>query len=466
MVREFKSLLLIPIMSISLMACQTAYQIGDAQYGPAEVTDTQTSNNADNAENNAAGYVPAEDYLGPDLMEGDLYQVSAEAWNDGYTNTYEIKTEDNVYYAQGTENAEKRIHEIRATHFLSKRSVPEAIGISVGNRGKNLVETPIRAFKGGMDRSSEAEGFTGTLLVFRTGIVGVLGNLANGIKEIGVTGLRITGSAAGTRCSGIGSCVGKAGKDAWSGLNSITGKHAAANRIHLSVGTDPYTDNEVLQKEVSRIAYADAYTGLSFKIAAANAGIPFFSPYSTGVGYYNNVEFLAQYEDAEKRRDIEKEKLLAEWDVEQSTIDGLYNNPSFTHTTRTQLLAAMEKVDSPEARIGALGTAADSDTRYVAENKVAIYQYLADLDEAGELAGFVEGSGGMIAATNEDSLILPFKGDYISWTDEIAAPITNFAALVDPDQKYSTAEIHVLGLTSPLFKEKVEALGLKLLEIR
>lgn len=446
-------------LALSLAACQTPYKVGEASFGPAEIS------HASLPTNNASGYVPAVDFLGAVLMKSDLHEVQAQAWNDGYANTYKITTDKHVYYAQGTQTAKKRIHEIEATDILRKQTPLHAAGGTILDRSANLIETPIRAIAGARARNNEAESVNDKLMMVPTGIGGVLENLAGGIKQLGITGLRITKGVGGTRCAGLGACIGKAGRDIWSGMNSLTGKHEASRLVHRTVGTDPYTDNKVLQNQVDKLAYTNAYTGLGFKVGLANAGIPFLSPYTTGVGYYNNIEFVSQYEDAEQRRNLEKTMLLEEWGVEQTAIDRFYGNKNFTDTTRTQFLQAVTKLSSPEARINAFTDAASSETRYVAESKLDIYRYLSIMDEAGDIEGYVEGMSSAIAVTTAGTLVLPFTGDYISWTEEIAAPITEFAALAGPDQPYANAEIHILGLASPLFKQRTEALGIQVIEI-
>jgi len=451
-------ILILPAFLLALGGCQTAYQVGSSQYGPSSTLAGALP------DNNAAGFVPASDFLAPEFMKSDLHTVEPQAWNDGYANTYKIITDDHVYYAQGTYNAKKRVHEIAATEELKKFSVVEAFGETVLERGANLVETPMRAIAGSRDRAANVDGMDGAVTAFRSGVGGVLRNMADGVNELGVTGLRITRGVGGTRCSGVGACVKKAGRDIWSGMNSITGKHEASRRVHQKVGTDPYTDNEVLQKQVDRIAYTNAYTGLGFKFGVTGAGIPVLSPYTTGVGYYNNAEFVAQYEDAEKRRNIEKAILRDEWGMAQDDIDRLYKNKNFTHTTRSYLLSALEGISSPDARRQALLNASHSDTRYVAESNVKVLHHLSMLDLAGDVDGYVDSAGATIALKNDGSLILPFTGDYISWTGDIATLASSYAALVGPGKQYSNAEIHVLGLASPMFKEKAQSLGLRLIE--
>ena len=249
-------------------------------------------------------------------------------------------------------------------------------------------------------------------------LLGVIGGFAGGIKELGVTGLRITRGVGGTKCSGPFACVGKAGKDVWSGINSLTGKHEAARRAHAMVGTDPYSDNAALQHEVDRIAYAESWTGTGFKFGVTSAGIPVLSPYTTGVGYYNNAEFLSQYEDADRRKNAEK-AMLAEWGVDADVIEQLYRSEAYTPTVRTFLITAMSKIDNPAYRANYLADAVTAPTRLIAQNKLQIAQYFAMLDDSGQIDGFVENTNLAMALTQNGAIIMPFVADYLGWTDEI-----------------------------------------------
>jgi len=410
------------------------------------------------------GMVDAATFLGADNMQNPLYRIEPQAWNDGYANTYRIETPDYTYIVQGTEQARIRLREIEATEVLKQKSTVGTAGKAVVGRTLNLAATPARAVQGTVDRFSAAENVGEALMVVPSGAAEIVGNLATGLKELGVTGWRITTSAAGTKCVGLGACVSKAGEDIWSGVNSVVGKHAAAQEIHASVGTNPYSQNRVLQKQVNRLAYADAYTSTAVKIGYTWSGVDILDPLATGVGYYNNGEFVAVYEDAHKARNREK-ALLRGWGVNDDDIAKLYASDAFTHISRTQLVKAVSTFGTNDYKARMIGEAANSPTRFVADSRVVVYQYLAELVSAGQIKAFVADLPSAIALDVNDTLILPFAADYLRWTPDIAPTIANLSTLTGRGTDFANASVHVLGQASPMFIKRAEALGIKVLEI-
>lgn len=404
-------------------------------------------------------YLPASQFLAPDLLRSPLHEVSPKVYNDGFANTFIIKTPEFTHIVTGTDNTAERIHEIRATQQLRKKTTIEAVGTALGERGENLVATPFRFVNGAAGRIGAARGPGEALIALPAGGAQVVGQLAEGVRQMGVTGARITSSAAGTKCSGFGNCITKGGRDIWSGINSIIGKHEAARRAHMSVDTDPYSRNPILQKEVDRIAYAEAWTGTAFKFGAANAGIPTASDYITGVGYYNNAEFLAGYQDAETGRNQQR-ALLASWGTPPADIKALFANDAFTHTMRTYLISALSDINNVGYRAKLTSQAAAVDTRYVAEGKLDIYRHLALMDQSGTLGGYIENTDSVIAISKDGAMILPIAADYLTWTPQVARPLRAFAALAGPGKPYQLAELHILGQGSPLLRENAKRLGL------
>ena len=407
-----------------------------------------------------AGYINAADFLPPTLMQSALHTVSPQAYNDGFANTYRIETADYVYVVQGTDNAIKRIDELEAIEKLKRRSTVGTSAIAVGERTFNLVETPFRAVRGVATRVTSVDNPGQAIMSIPSGAAEIIGTLGHGIGQMGVTAARITTGAAGTKCQGLGGCVSKAGEDIWSGVNSLAGKHAAAQEIHAELGTDPYTENKVLQRQVDRLSYADAYVSTAVKIGYTWSGVRILDPLATGVGYYNNGEFLAQYEDAHKNRNKEK-ALMTSWGVDADTVNALYKSKIFTHTSRTRLAQALSQIGTPPYRAKLIEQASASKTRFVAESRLSVFEYLASLEADGRVNAYIPDAPSAIGVTPDGVLILPFAADYLQWTPEIAGPIQNFAA-----QAPGKTEIHVIGQASPLFKQNAQKHGIQVTEIR
>ncbi len=413
----------------------------------------------------AAGPVDARQFIGTDLMQSPLYRVDPKAWNDGYVNTYRIETPDHVHIVQGTDQAIMRLREIVATDRLRRKSATITVGKAAVDRTLNLATTPVRAVKMTANRFSTAKGAQEKLMVVPSGAANIVGNLALGLKELGMTGWRITTNAAGKKCKGVGECTAQAGGGVMSGVSALSGKDAAARKIHAELGTDPYSDNEELQRQVNRLATADAVGSTSMKLGMAFVSAPLITPLSTGVGYYNNGEFIVNHEDPRKARAVEQ-SLMRQWGVSKEDIEKLYDSDAFTHTTRSKLFNAVSTFGENTYKARMIREAAHSSSRFLADSRVKVYQYLAQMVMNGQVKAFVADLPSAIALGTDGTLILPFAADYLRWTPELAPTITNLAALTGPGTPYPRASVHILGQASPLFTARATGFGVRVVEIR
>lgn len=410
---------------------------------------------------NPVSQVPAQNFLGAEWMESPIHRVAPMASNNGYVNSYTIETADGTYVAHGTDQARTMIREIHATHELRQQSTIGMMGKSTVNATANLVNTPIRIIEGVGDRIDAVADVEDAVL-FAPKIVGdVGGKLLSGVGELGHTGLRIVTGVAGTRCSGFDECVSNAGRDVWSGVNSVAGKHSSARDIHAKLGTDHESLNPVLQKEVNRLAYANAYTGVAFNLTVPNAGLNHLSSYHQGVRWVNNSEFVAQYQDANRGPDRERASLAA-LGIEQDTIDRIYSNEFFTRSNRTTLAASLNAMgpsaySAPFARDAAAAT-----SPAIVHNKLEVYKYFAHMAQSGQVSNYVSGPA-TLAYRPDGTFVMPLKADYLQWSPQSRQAAEFLAQTARGGQK--RAELHVLGQASPEFKSQVGRMGVKVVEI-
>ena len=406
--------------------------------------------------------VPAQDFLGAGWMQSPIHRVAPMAQNNGSVNSYIIETPDRVYTVHGTEQARTLIREIHATHQLRQRSTTGAVVKSVKNRSANMVTTPLRTVKSIGGRLNRVESFEDAAFFIPQTIGEVSGTLINGAGEMAVTGARIAKGATGTRCDSFGNCAADAGKDMWSGVNSLVGKHNASRRLHASLGTNPETQNKALKREIDRLSYAEAYSGTAFKFSVPNMGLNYVSDYQRAVGYYNNTEFAAGYEDAHRSRNREIASLKAAG-VPMQTIAALYANQAFTKTDRTGLVSAINGIGRSAYTADFAQDAAMAPSPHTAKTKVELYKYFAHLAQSGQIADFISGPSTMIRLRN-GALILPLKADYLQWTPE-TAQMTRYLSR-STRQQQNRAELHILGGASPKFKNNAGRIGVRVVEIR
>lgn len=400
--------------------------------------------------------VDAAQFLSPEYMQSEHHRVMPQASSDGVMLTYHIETPYETFSIVGTEQAKTRIREIHATEILRQRSTGGAILGSAKDRTTNLVETPYRLGKGLVNRAGDISNVEDAVLFIPEQVGEVAGNLLSGVGELGVTALRITKGAAGTKCSGFG-CAKKAGSDIWSGVNSLAGKHNASRRLHAEFGTDPQTDNKAYRKQIDRLAYANAYTGTTVKLGMGQAGIDYISPAFTGVGYINNGEFVGGYEDAHRRKNFEKEA-LKHWGANPQAIENFYSNTAYTKALRRRMFTALDALPDKAFAVRLFHDSADLPQRYDAESHITIYEYISELAASGEAVSFVSQTANPFIISRDGTAIWPVYADYLTYSPQL---MTGLEAL---SRSHPKSALHVLGRTSPDVKQKARRMGVLIVE--
>lgn len=394
-----------------------------------------------NAQPHPERTVEAAQFLGSEYMQSAHHRVAPRALSDGYMLRYSIETPYEQIVVTGTEQTKQRIHEIHATEALRQRSTGGAILGAAKDRTINLVETPYNIGKTLVNRADDISNVEDAVLFIPKQVGQAAGNLFEGVGELGVTVLRITKGAAGTKCSGFG-CVEKAGEDIWSGVNSLAGKHNASRRLHAEFGTDPQTDNKAYRRQIDRLAYANSYTGTTIKLGAGQAGIDYLSPAFTGIGYVNNAEFVGGYEDAHRQKNREKKAYRA-WGANPQAIEDLFKNTAFTKLNRRRLFKALDSIADKPFAVRLLHDVADSPSRSQTQSHLALYDYIAALAQRGEVLNYVNNTLRPLITSKDGTLIMPIYSDYLTYTPQLRM------ALQSLKTQNRQSALHVLGHASP-----------------
>ena len=404
--------------------------------------------------------VKAQEHLGADWMQSPWHSVNPIAMNDGIFNSYEITTPDGTYVVRGTSQARLNIREIYAIYQLRERSVVGTAANSLTTRTINWVKSPLRAVGYVGKRVGEVDSVEDAVLFAPKAVYDTGETVVSSVGEFAVTGKRIVTGAAGTKCDSFGQCVSDAGSDVWSGLNSLLGKHNAARRLHAEFGTDRQTQNKLLRREIDRLSYTEAYTGSAFKYFVPRAEIDVLSDYQRGIGYFNNAEFAAGYTDAHRPRNAQK-KMLSEAGASKKLIDKLYKSELYTHNQRTALADALTVIRTKSTLGGFVAGATEAQNREEAQNIIDVYSYLASQIEQGQLTGFAP-EPVIIAQSADGGIYAPMRADYLQWNDTLALTANILSANARKSNKQ--AQLHVLGQASPEISQRLNAMGIRLVQ--
>jgi|GEM_PF-2159761 len=417
-----------------------------------------------------AGSVDARLFLTESDMAGPYHRVNPKARNDGFANTYEIRTQDHLYVAEGTEKARQRIAEITAIEVSQKDSTVEVVGGTVAGKMKNLVDTPVRLVKSGAKRVKAVDSTKDALLLVPEGVGDLAVNLGGGVYEVGKTGVGVAKEGVESvdgdsedDCSGT-DCVGASGKVARKGFDELSGAASKARRRHSQLGTDPYSDNPVLQKEINRVAYSKTFSGIGLSAGLGLAGLPpAVNAYRSGVSLYNRGEKLIEYSDPYERRKIEEEKLKS-WGANKDQIEKFYAGKVYNATLRTRLILALEAFPSPEDRLSLFDQALSADTDYLARGYIVTMRYLGERFRSIPRLKLKTGLPFLAYQTGYDTLTLVYHADYLIWSKDFAQAIDRLNA--DPAvQKAEGIDFVLLGRASDQARKRLAKNGFKVATI-
>src|SRR5678815_1547975 len=182
------------------------------------------------------GSLPAKDFVAEASMSGPLHKVRPLAYNDGLRNTYFIDVSEGVLEITGTPELMERIREVYALDYLRGLSKTEEFTKALAASGKAKVESAVDMVRDPI----------GTIKNVPKGASRLFGRIGEGLK--------------GGKSEGEGGSL--------AGLSGVT---KAKAKIAAELKISPYTTNEPLQQELTRVARASAGGGLILNLAASAA---------------------------------------------------------------------------------------------------------------------------------------------------------------------------------------------------
>ena len=360
------------------------------------------------------------------MLSGEGYKVNDNVSNDGFQNTYSLKTDYGDFSVTGTEALRARIQEIKATKALEalersdafKDAVKDTAGGMVEG-GKSLVTAPVETTKGAVK-----------------GVGRWLGNVGRSVSSDDPHQENVLKTALG---------------------------HDATKRAYaIEMGVDPYTDFEPFQKRLGEVARAATAGGLITSVGAdvATSG--------TMAGTVVTVTSLAGMKDILKDEPPSSlarinRKKLEEMGIEKTQIDALLKNYNYTPTGMTLMVEALRRMGNIKGRDLYVTYAMAAPDKVIAR----FMQQYAEM-----LANYITGttSGDLVTIDDEvwlltrsNKLVGAFPIDYLAWT---AAADGGVRVVAEEEQKLGVKakELLIEGKVDPVARKALEGRGWKIQE--
>ena len=371
----------------------------------------------------------ASEILQPEYLAGPHHKVRDAVPTYAGANWFTIDSDYGVFEAEGNSLLAQRVAEIYAIARLKEVSRGEEFGKAVGRAAKS----PVLAAKSLITQPAK------TVSAVPKGLFKMLNRAGQGVKE----------TANGREQSGY--------ED--QRASELIGVSKAKRELAVTLGVDPYTSNEMLQRELNGIAWA-SFAGESTIGALTMAASGGAATALTMAGVIDrNRDRLRESSPADLRRD--NLALLEGMGVARGDAIALLNNPAFSPGLQTEFVTELAALDGVAGRGEFVRAAAEvsedeSDAIFCAETA----ELMRRIHGAGtKLNRLVLRDGYPVAVAADGRIIVALQWDYAAWTPRAAAFLGEMEKLAAQDGKPARIHVVLTGQVSPALRAQLEARG-------
>jgi hypothetical protein len=365
----------------------------------------------------------AKSILPPELLKGKNYSIRDEVINDGLFNQYTVETSLGIFKADSTGDLKNLVNEINAIVAMKQVETDDTVIEGLKQSGENTITGVKNLF-------SDPKG---TLEGAASGV----GSLFNRAKE--TVGKRETTDAEDSK------------------FEQLVGISKAKGEIATKYGVNVYSRNKVLQEELDRLGQADYLGGLGVGVASS------FVP---GVGGLllstsGTARLLNEAINTTPASELwlqNKNKLVA-MGMNVDTVELFLNNPSFSPTLSTVLVAALDSmkgVDNRELFIKVALQAGDFDMAKtitkIAVMSAGYHKEITPFKSFTPMARLTQG------VRKDGTRVVLLPTDYIIWNKRVAVAVTS----ISKEAKESGLELWVVGSLSKQATKELKKQGWKI----
>jgi hypothetical protein len=389
---------------------------------------------------NTSELVPQE------LLTGPHYRVDESTVIEGFMSQFTISSDFGPFTANGNESLHILVGEIAAIAALQDMSKTAAFTEALANSAAkpvkviaNVVEQPVETVKGipqGIGRL-----FKRTSRAVSDG--------AEKLQEVS-EGEQDSGGGDDANSPSATTKTVNAGKDF---TKNQLGVNSAIRQLSKELNVDPYSTNQVLQKEMSSIAWAMAAGSF------ATSQIVKMPSVVGDIGQLNNLVWDTDPLDLQ----LLNEKILGEMGADEALIKAFYDNAFFTITLRTRLVGSLNQLSNAKGRTNLIIDAADAKSPAEARLYSQIAETLVAYEKTrSPISKLYSGIGLPFALAESGTMVLIVPVDYLNWTQNVKDVARRTSNEMDQAASNNGKEAWVHGRISDKAKAGLSAIGWKL----
>jgi hypothetical protein len=383
----------------------------------------------------------ASQILPDTMLMGPQHRVRDYAPSDGFLIHFTMDTNFGVIEARGLEELAVRVHEMDAIQLLVETSKSDLFAEGL----KRSLEAPIDAVKNIADDPKESfKKAPATIGHFFQKVGSSITNAADKVED------------KWEKRDESELDVAEAGRGIGNAAKGVVGFEKAKLDCARKLGVNPYSDNQLLQKQMDEVTWAFFAGGLPLRLGASavSGGASMALSATKAVGIPEELYDVTPSELALRDRNA-----MEQMGAGVALIEQVFLNPNLNTGLRHAVIKALTELPGGIDRVNVLGQAASCATP---EQARYFYQVLVKLGERHKVEAYAALTtvGRMPAAITKDGVLeVVAPVDYLSWTPQIA----QFASTPKmPQRKY---RVVIYGKISTLAIEGFKRSGWELIDL-
>jgi hypothetical protein len=369
----------------------------------------------------------ASEILRDPILNGRNHKVREEVLTESGANRFTIDSHFGIFTAEGNAMLLRRIDEINAIARLKEVSktdeFTEALkkaAMKPVNTAKALVTDPVK-----------------TISAIPKGLKKFMSRTGDTVKSIGKKKDSEDGNA--------------------NRMQDIIGFTDAKRKVAISLGVDPYTTNEVLQKQLDDVAWANFAGGLVFSIGTmpigGGVGMALTATQVTG-----NFESILRDKNPSDLKAMNR-KILLGLGANSADTDRFLSNTAFSPSAQTAFVLNLQALDGVAnrgafVRLAGKTSASEADAIFCVQTAAL----MGNLHKGEKPLARIELMGDFpICIAKDGTTVVALQWDYAAFTpmaDQFARDLSEFTK-----DKGSNRLIALSGTVSPRLRQELEARG-------
>jgi len=362
--------------------------------------------------------------LQPQYFQGPNFTVRNPVPTYSGSNHYTIDSDFGVFEADGNAMLMRRVAEINAIAKLQAMSQTREFT----EAAKQAAEAPLQVAQDLVTNP------VSTISSVPKGVWGFLNQAGEAVKQAAE-------SDQGTAAEG-------------NAVENMTGFSKTKRDLAIKLGVDPYSTNEVFQKELNKVAWPAFLGKFTVDLGMGAVGGPALS----AVNWTGTLTNTLRDKNRTQLYLMNLGLLMDNMGVSRDTADSFLNNNAISPTTQTILVAALGQLGNIPGQAEFIRQAATSQDEHDAIAFQQSAQLMANLNNTTPVARITHLKGLTVCQTNDGTVVVPIQWDYAAWT-----PMTERFITVLKAQKFATPvfgySVILTGVVSPMTAQALVARG-------